>query len=195
MASNQNVTMNPTAGLQSSYGRVFDGFEQERRGLFDGLSVPHSIKATVIAAVGLLVYYLGVRGIEEGFGVPGTTDCRLIAGMLGNLTARAGAFGGWLARQGFVDFETFGAVPVSGNIFSTSPRHGRRGSKLWQLESTCSPRPNRAIAVPHLQAIHQLIGRQGCLATRLPSASARRREGATTLRFCRKFRGKSEPLQ
>ncbi|HBP22510.1 MAG TPA: hypothetical protein DEA08_32615 [Planctomycetes bacterium] len=79
---------------------MFDGFEQERRGLFDGLSVPHSIKATVIAAVGLLVYYLGVRGIEEGFGVPGTTDCRLIAGMLGNLTARAGAFGGWLARQG-----------------------------------------------------------------------------------------------
>ena len=100
MASNQNVTMNPTAGLQSSYGRVFDGFEQERRGLFDGLSVPHSIKATVIAALGLLVYYLGVRGIEEGFGVPGTTDCRLIAGMLGNLSARAGGFGAWLAHQG-----------------------------------------------------------------------------------------------
>lgn len=77
-----------------------EAFEQERRGLFDGLSVPLTFNGTLIAALGLFVYYGGIRVIEEGFGVPGTGDCRLIAGMLSNVSSRAGAFGGWLAELG-----------------------------------------------------------------------------------------------
>ncbi|MGE0712722.1 MAG: type II secretion system protein GspG [Planctomycetota bacterium] len=83
----------------SGVGRL-DVFEQERRGLFDGLSVPHSLSATVLAAVALVVYYAGIRGIEEGFNVPGTTHCRVIAGMLGNLSCHGGALGALLARIG-----------------------------------------------------------------------------------------------
>lgn len=86
-----------------------EAFEQERRGLFDGLSVPVSVNGVLIAALGLFVYYGGVRVIEESFGVPGTGDCRLIGGMLSNLSARTGAFGSWLAelggwKTGFVDY-------------------------------------------------------------------------------------------
>lgn len=77
-----------------------EAFEQERRGLFDGLSVPVSVNGVLIAALGLFVYYGGVRIIEENFGVPGTGDCRLIGGMLANLSARTGAFGQWLADLG-----------------------------------------------------------------------------------------------
>jgi type II secretion system (T2SS) protein G len=77
-----------------------EAFEQERRGLFDGLSVPVSVNGVLISALGLFIYYLGVRLIEDSFGVPGTGHCRLIGGMLSNLSARTGAFGQWLAELG-----------------------------------------------------------------------------------------------
>jgi hypothetical protein len=80
-------------------GRL-DAFDQERRGLFDGLSVPHTPTATILAAVGLLLYYCGVRALEEGTGIPGTGHCRLIAGMLGNVSVHGGALGSWLADLG-----------------------------------------------------------------------------------------------
>ncbi len=62
-----------------------EGFSQERRGLFDGLKVPHNGNAVIIAALGLLVYWAGIRGIEEFLDVRGEGSCRLLAGMLGNL--------------------------------------------------------------------------------------------------------------
>ncbi len=62
-----------------------EGFSQERRGLFDGLKVPHNGNAVIIAALGLLVYWAGIRAIEEGLAVRGEGSCRLLAGMLGNL--------------------------------------------------------------------------------------------------------------
>ncbi|MBL4847949.1 MAG: type II secretion system protein GspG, partial [Planctomycetes bacterium] len=77
-----------------------EAFEQERRGLFDGLSVPVSVNGTLIAAMGLVAFWAGIRIIEENFGVPGEGECRLIGGMLANLSARAGAFGQWLAELG-----------------------------------------------------------------------------------------------
>ena len=77
-----------------------EAFEQERRGLFDGLSVPVSVNGVLISALGLFIYYGGIRVIEETFGVPGTGDCRVIGGMLANLSARTGAFGEWLANLG-----------------------------------------------------------------------------------------------
>jgi hypothetical protein len=78
-----------------------EGFEQERRGLFDGLQVPHSLGAILIAAIGLLVYWLGIVGIEEAHsGIEGDSFCRLLAGMFGNATARMGLPGDLLASWG-----------------------------------------------------------------------------------------------
>ncbi|MCO5167428.1 MAG: type II secretion system protein GspG [Planctomycetes bacterium] len=77
-----------------------EGFSQERRGLFDGLKVPHNGNAVLIAALGLLVYYAGVRAIEEALGVPGEGSCRLLAGMLGNLSSFFGYPGQVVARIG-----------------------------------------------------------------------------------------------
>lgn len=77
-----------------------EGFNQERRGLFDGLQVPNSLNAVVLAAVGIFVYWLGILAIEEAFEVPGESHCRLLAGMLGNITSRTGYPGYVLARLG-----------------------------------------------------------------------------------------------
>jgi hypothetical protein len=80
-----------------------EGFEHERRGLFDGLQVPHSLNAIVIAAIGLIIYWLGIVGIESAHtGIPGdpTRHCRLIAGMLGNVTSRMGTLGWYLSHWG-----------------------------------------------------------------------------------------------
>lgn len=77
-----------------------DGFEQERRGLFDGLTVPHSLNAIIIAAIGLVLYWVGVVGIESLMSIPGDGHCRSIAGMLGNITVRLGTFGALLAHVG-----------------------------------------------------------------------------------------------
>lgn len=79
-----------------------EGFSQERRGLFDGLKVPHNGNAVLIGALGLLVYWAGIRLIEETLKVHGEGSCRLLAGMLGNLCSffgwpgqLVGRLGGW----------------------------------------------------------------------------------------------------
>jgi len=77
-----------------------EGFNPERRGLFDGLRVPHSLNAVVIAAVGLLVYVIGVWLLELIADVPGDGMCRLLGGMLGNLSVRLGPVGAVLADAG-----------------------------------------------------------------------------------------------
>jgi hypothetical protein len=77
------------------------GFEQERRGLFDGLQVPFAPSAVVLAAAGLLVYWVGIVVIEGSHsGIPGETHCRLLGGMLGNVSSRMGWLGGMLAHWG-----------------------------------------------------------------------------------------------
>ncbi len=75
----------------------------ERRGLFDGLKVPQGFNAVFIATVGLFVYWLGVRGIEEGFHVPGTTSCRLLGGVIGNGLSWLGHPGQVLGRWVGID--------------------------------------------------------------------------------------------
>lgn len=75
-----------------------EGFSQERRGLFDGLKVPHNGNAVIIAALGLLAYWFGIRLIEEGLGVHGEGSCRLLAGMLGNVCSFFGYPGEVVAR-------------------------------------------------------------------------------------------------
>lgn len=77
-----------------------DGLTQERRGLFDGLKVPHSGNAVLIASLALLVYWLGIRAIESGLDVPGETSCRLLAGMLANASYSLGYPGTILGRVG-----------------------------------------------------------------------------------------------
>jgi hypothetical protein len=77
-----------------------EGFSQERRGLFDGLKVPHNGNAVIIASLGLLAYWLGIRGIEEFLHVRGEGSCRLLAGMLGNACSLFGAPGRLAGRLG-----------------------------------------------------------------------------------------------
>lgn len=77
-----------------------DGLTQERRGLFDGLKVPHSGNAVLIASLALFVYWLGIRAIESGLNVPGETSCRLLAGMLANGSYALGYPGTILGRLG-----------------------------------------------------------------------------------------------
>jgi hypothetical protein len=43
---------------------VVEGFNQERRGLFDGLKVPFDVNAIILAAVGVLAFLVGVWVIE-----------------------------------------------------------------------------------------------------------------------------------
>lgn len=77
-----------------------EGFSQERRGLFDGLKVPHNGNAVLIGAVGLLVYWLGCLAIQWALGVEGGGTCRLLDGMLGNLSSCFGVVGRTAARLG-----------------------------------------------------------------------------------------------
>jgi type II secretion system protein G len=79
-----------------------EGFQEERRGLFDGLRVPQSVTAVLVAAIGLLVYVAGIWAIEALAEVPpqGGPMCRLLGGMLGNLTSQIGFVGQLLADVG-----------------------------------------------------------------------------------------------
>ncbi len=79
-----------------------EGFDQERRGLFDGLTVPQSLRAVLLASLGLFVYWLGIVGLEHlaPSAIPGDGPCRVIAGMLGNLSSRLGPVGAVLADLG-----------------------------------------------------------------------------------------------
>ena len=79
-----------------------EGFKEERRGLFDGLRVPQSFNAVLVAAIGLLIYVLGIWAIEALAEVPpqGGPMCRLLGGMLGNLTSKLGFVGQLLADVG-----------------------------------------------------------------------------------------------
>jgi Type II secretion system (T2SS), protein G len=74
--------------------------DQDRRGLFDGLRVPHSLTGLAISALGLVIYVVGVWGLEVFFEVPGDNFCRLLGGMLGNLSSRLGAPGDVVAEIG-----------------------------------------------------------------------------------------------
>ncbi|RMG09006.1 MAG: hypothetical protein D6731_20635 [Planctomycetota bacterium] len=80
-----------------------EGFEQERRGLFDGLQTPVNYNAVVVAALAILVYLLGLLAIQSAHsGIPGDPEdpLRLLWGMLGNVTARMGTCGAFLAHWG-----------------------------------------------------------------------------------------------
>lgn len=77
-----------------------EGFNQERRGLFDGLRVPHSLPGLIIAFVAVGVFLLLVTGIEEVAHVPGTEPLRLLGAMLGNATSQLGYPGAVVARLG-----------------------------------------------------------------------------------------------
>lgn len=79
-----------------------EGFKEERRGLFDGLRVPQSVNAVLVAALALLVYVVGIWAIEALAEVPpqGGPMCRLLGGMLGNLTHKLGFVGQLLADVG-----------------------------------------------------------------------------------------------
>lgn len=88
-----------------------DALTQERRGLFDGLKVPHSGNAVLIASLALLVYWAGIRLLEEALSVPGEGSCRLLAGMLGNATSCLGYPGKLLGRVGGWD-SAWTAYPV-----------------------------------------------------------------------------------
>jgi hypothetical protein len=72
-------------------GRSVEGFNQERRGLFDGLKVPFDVKAILLAAVGILVFYVGVLGIETAWDLdPAASKVGLLTAMTANLTSRLG---------------------------------------------------------------------------------------------------------
>lgn len=77
-----------------------EGFNQERRGLFDGLRVPHSFPGLIISFAALAVFLLLVTGIEELCHVPGKQPLRLLGGMLGNLSSSLGYPGAVVARLG-----------------------------------------------------------------------------------------------
>lgn len=79
-----------------------EGFNQERRGLFDGLRVPHSLSGLIISFLGLSVFLLLVLAIEEVAHVPPADGPpgRLLIGMLGNATAKLGYPGAVVARLG-----------------------------------------------------------------------------------------------
>lgn len=79
-----------------------EGFNQERRGLFDGLRVPHSLGGLVISFVGLCLFLLLVVAIEEVAHVPPADGPagRLLSGMLGNATSVLGYPGAVVARLG-----------------------------------------------------------------------------------------------
>lgn len=77
-----------------------EGFNQERRGLFDGLRVPHSLPGLVIAFGALGAFLLLVVGIEELCHIRGERPLRLLLGMLGNATSVLGYPGSVVARLG-----------------------------------------------------------------------------------------------
>ncbi|MBI3723173.1 hypothetical protein HY251_04345 [bacterium] len=72
-----------------------EGFNQERRGLFDGLKVPFDVNAILLAALGIVVFQLGIWGIELVLEIPFDT---LLHGVLASVLAKVPVFGGDLAR-------------------------------------------------------------------------------------------------
>lgn len=63
-----------------------EGFNQERRGLFDGLKVPFDVNAILLSAAAVVVFLAGVWAIEQTFHMPEQTT--LLRGMLQNLLGR-----------------------------------------------------------------------------------------------------------
>src|SRR3954470_16835086 len=47
-----------------------EGFNQERRGLFDGLKVPFDVNAILLSGLAVLVFLVGILGIQLIFAVP-----------------------------------------------------------------------------------------------------------------------------
>lgn len=76
-----------------------EGFNQERRGLFDGLKVPFDVKAILLAAAGVLLFIGGSWVIEEFWPLPGVAaDRGLLTVIAGNVTVRLGhPIGDWIA--------------------------------------------------------------------------------------------------
>lgn len=77
-----------------------DGLDHDRRGMFDGLRVPHSFVGIGLTAVALVVYTLGTWALERLLNLPGEGPCRLLVGMLGNFSAHLGGLGQALADVG-----------------------------------------------------------------------------------------------
>ncbi|MEZ0228409.1 MAG: hypothetical protein ACAI25_07265, partial [Planctomycetota bacterium] len=75
-----------------------EGFNQERRGLFDGLKVPFDVNAILLSGLAVLVFLAGSWLIEATFHMPDRVNVvtgvketvPLVAGMYQNITARLG---------------------------------------------------------------------------------------------------------
>ena len=75
-----------------------EGFNQERRGLFDGLKVPFDVNAILLSAVAVMAFVAGSWVIESTFHMPQVPNARtgspvnvdLIMGMFQNITSRLG---------------------------------------------------------------------------------------------------------
>jgi hypothetical protein len=65
-----------------------EGFNQERRGLFDGLKVPFDVNAILLSGAAVLVFLAGAWAIEQTFHMPEHTS--LLTGMFQNITGRLG---------------------------------------------------------------------------------------------------------
>jgi hypothetical protein len=71
-----------------------EGFNQERRGLFDGLKVPFDVKAILLAAIGILVFLAGVWTIQAFWPLDSVAAERgLLCAVAGNVTSRLGHVG------------------------------------------------------------------------------------------------------
>jgi hypothetical protein len=75
-----------------------EGFNQERRGLFDGLKVPFDVNAILLSAAAVMAFVAGCWVIEVTFHMPQVANARtggsenvdLIMGMFQNITSRLG---------------------------------------------------------------------------------------------------------
>lgn len=65
-----------------------EGFNQERRGLFDGLKVPFDVNAIILSGLAVIVFLAGSWLIEATFHMPERTS--LLMGMFQNITGRLG---------------------------------------------------------------------------------------------------------
>ena len=71
-----------------------EGFNQERRGLFDGLKVPFDVNAILLSAVAVIVFLAGIVAIQATFHMPWGDQSRewfpLVTAMFQNVTSRLG---------------------------------------------------------------------------------------------------------
>lgn len=68
-----------------------EGFNQERRGLFDGLKVPFDVNAILLAAMGVVAFLIGVKGIELVLDIPDRAP--LLLGIVTSITGKMGYLG------------------------------------------------------------------------------------------------------